>query len=327
MKRVSPCTADTSSKRARLLRPFAVEEDVAIICTRMHPSLVSFYKRSLRRQTARTVDVRVRNARPSMFFSLIDRPFATNTQRRPLPLNRCAMTKTTKTMTKTTGTETSPRSPTPSSVIKKPVNERKQRPPLVRIMSWNVAGLRACVRHGFEAYIKQHQPDIVCIQDVKATQKQCPLASLTCTPLSYNVVWCSPITVKNGYAGTAILTRVPPLHQTFGIGHPEHDQEGRVITLEFETFYLVCCYVPNSGRKLERHAYRVQEWDVAFREYLATLNTQKPVVLTGDLNVAHSEIDIHRPRTNVRLFGYHRTIAVTDLVAFSVVAPHFWLHQ
>lgn len=159
------------------------------------------------------------------------------------------------------------------------------------LMSWNVNGIRACIKKGFFDFLTTHDPDILCIQETKAHEAQVGLV----TP-GYHQYWNSA--VKKGYSGTLILTKVVPLSESYGIGIEEHDQEGRVLTLKYESFYLVNVYTPNSQRELTRLDYRTKQWDQAFLSYIKELELTKPVVFCGDLNVAHKEIDLKNPNTN-----------------------------
>ncbi|XP_019646973.1 PREDICTED: exodeoxyribonuclease-like isoform X1 [Branchiostoma belcheri] len=165
----------------------------------------------------------------------------------------------------------------------------------LKIASWNVDGLRGTVKKNGHAYITQEDPDIICLQETKCTDKDVP-KEFTSTVEGYHGYWYSP-TEKKGYAGTALLSKTKPHKVTYGIGVEEHDDEGRVITAEFDNFYMVTAYVPNAGKKLVRLDYR-QTWDEAFTDYLKKLDKKKPVVLCGDLNVAHNEIDLKNPKTN-----------------------------
>ena len=160
----------------------------------------------------------------------------------------------------------------------------------MKLISWNVNGLRACVGKGFFDFLAAEQPDMLCLQEIKMSPEHYD-ANLP----GYEALINSA--EKKGYSGTAVLSRVPMLSHTFGIGVDEHDHEGRVITCEFEDFYLVCCYTPNSQNELRRLDYRMR-WEDDFRAYLKKLDEKKPVVLCGDLNVAHEEIDLKNPRTN-----------------------------
>ena len=160
----------------------------------------------------------------------------------------------------------------------------------MRLVTWNVNGLRACLGKGFLEFFQRMEADAFCLQETKLQPHQIELD----LP-GYHIYWNSA--EKKGYSGTALITRTEPLSVTYGIGIPEHDTEGRVITAEYEDFYLVCCYTPNAQNELARIDYRM-DWEDAFRAYLMALDKQKPVVLCGDLNVAHQEIDLKNPKTN-----------------------------
>ena len=166
----------------------------------------------------------------------------------------------------------------------------------MKFVSWNVNGLRACMNKGFMETFQTLDADIFCLQETKMQPHQLELD----LP-EYKQYWNSA--EKKGYSGTAIFTKVEPLNVSYGLGIEEHDHEGRVITLEFDKFFMVCVYTPNSKRELERLDYRMQ-WEDNFREYLKTLDTKKPVVLCGDLNVAHNEIDLKNPKTNRKNAGF-----------------------
>ena len=166
----------------------------------------------------------------------------------------------------------------------------------MKLISWNVNGLRAAVTKGFMESFNELDADIFCLQETKLQPDQISLELL-----GYEQYWNSA--VKKGYSGTAVFTRIKPLSVTNGIGIEEHDQEGRVITAEYENFYLVCCYTPNSQRELARLEYRMT-WEDAFRNYLLELDKKKPVILCGDLNVAHQEIDLKNPKTNRKNAGF-----------------------
>lgn len=165
-----------------------------------------------------------------------------------------------------------------------------------KMISWNVNGLRACVQKGFPDYVKESDADIFCIQESKLQEGQIDLDLE-----GYHQYW--NYAEKKGYSGTAVFTRQEPLSVAYGIGKEEHDKEGRVITLEFDSFYLVTVYTPNSQNELARLPYRM-EWEDAFLSYLKELETGKPVVFCGDLNVAHREIDLKNPRTNRKNAGF-----------------------
>ncbi len=160
----------------------------------------------------------------------------------------------------------------------------------MKIISWNVAGMRACHTKGLEEFVRREQGDIYCFQETKVLPEQVPMHIEGYEEYLYPAE-------KKGYSGVMIYTRVKPLHAVFGIGIEEYDKEGRVITLEFEDFYLVNCYVPNSKRELERLPSRMVFED-RMRGYLTDLAEKKHVVYCGDLNVAHEEIDIKNPKTN-----------------------------
>ena len=160
----------------------------------------------------------------------------------------------------------------------------------MKLISWNVNGIRACVNKGFEDFFKQIDADIFCIQETKCQPEQIELQFD-----GYKSYWNSA--ERKGYSGTAVFTKKEPINVTYGIGIKEHDKEGRIITLEFEEFYLVNNYTPNSKRELERLEYR-QIWEDEIRKYLLKLNKKKPVIMCGDLNVAHKEIDLKNPKTN-----------------------------
>ena len=166
----------------------------------------------------------------------------------------------------------------------------------MKLISWNVNGIRACLTKGFEEFFKKVDADMFCIQETKWQEGQVELEFE-----GYTSYWNSA--EKKGYSGTAIFTKIKPISVTYGIGIEEHDNEGRVITLEFEKFYLVNVYTPNSKRELERLDYR-QIWEDEMRKYLLRLNETKPVIMCGDLNVAHKEIDLKNPSTNRRSAGF-----------------------
>lgn len=167
----------------------------------------------------------------------------------------------------------------------------------MKIVSWNVNGLRAVLRKNFLAYLAEEDPDILCLQETKASPEDVPAV----WPKTYAAFWDSA--VKKGYSGTAIFTKRPPCGVRRGIGLARYDAEGRVVTAEFEDFYLVNAYVPNSQRGLARLPFR-QEWDADFRKYLKKLQKSRPVIFCGDLNVAHTELDLANPKSNVRNHGF-----------------------
>lgn len=166
----------------------------------------------------------------------------------------------------------------------------------MKLISWNVNGLRACVQKGFLDFFREIDADIFCIQESKLQEGQISLELE-----GYCQYW--NYAVKKGYSGTAIFTRVEPISAAYGIGIEEHDQEGRVITLEFESFYVVTVYTPNSQSELARLDYRMR-WEEAFLSYLKELEKKKPVIFCGDLNVAHKEIDLKNPKTNRKNTGF-----------------------
>ena len=166
----------------------------------------------------------------------------------------------------------------------------------MKLISWNVNGLRACVGKGFEDSFRTLDADVFCLQETKMQAGQLDLAFD-----GYESYW--NYAEKKGYSGTAIYTRVKPLSVSYGIGQEQHDSEGRVITMEFPDFYLVCVYVPNSQEELKRLQYRM-EWEDAFRGYVCGLAEKKGVVICGDLNVAHNEIDIKNPASNRHNAGF-----------------------
>lgn len=166
----------------------------------------------------------------------------------------------------------------------------------MKFISWNVNGLRACVQKGFLDFFNSIDADFFCIQESKLQAGQIDLD----LP-GYHQYW--NYAEKKGYSGTAIFAKNEALSVSYGIGIEEHDKEGRVITLEYDNFYLVTCYTPNSQNELKRLPYRMQ-WEDDFREYLKTLDAKKPIVLCGDLNVAHNEIDLKNPKTNRKNAGF-----------------------
>lgn len=166
----------------------------------------------------------------------------------------------------------------------------------MKLISWNVNGIRACVTKGFLDFFNEMDADIFCIQESKLQAGQIDLQLE-----GYHQYW--NYAEKKGYSGTAIFTKKEPLSVSYGLGIEEHDKEGRVITLEFENFYMVTVYTPNSKNELARLDYRMV-WEDAFREYLVNLDNKKPVIVCGDLNVAHKEIDLKNPKTNTRNAGF-----------------------
>lgn len=166
----------------------------------------------------------------------------------------------------------------------------------MKLVSWNVNGLRACVDKGFLDYFRMVDADIFCIQESKLQEGQIDL-----NIPGYFQYW--NYAQKKGYSGTALFTKKEPLSVAYGIGIPEHDTEGRVITAEFEEFYVITVYVPNSQRELARLSYRLL-WEEAFLAYIMSLEQSKPVIFCGDLNVAHKEIDLKNPKTNHQNAGF-----------------------
>ena len=168
--------------------------------------------------------------------------------------------------------------------------------PKMKFISWNVNGLRACVGKDFENQFKELDADFFCLQETKMQEGQLDLQFE-----GYESYW--NYAEKKGYSGTAIYTKHKPLYVSYGMGVEEHDHEGRIITLEYDQFYLVTCYTPNSQTELKRLDYRMT-WENDFRKFLKSLDAKKPVIICGDLNVAHEEIDIKNPKTNRRNAGF-----------------------
>lgn len=167
----------------------------------------------------------------------------------------------------------------------------------MKLASWNVNGIRAALKKGFLDFVKKERPDILCLQEVRASREQAGIELD-----GYQVHWNEA--EKKGYSGTATLTRATPVAVTLGMNLKEHDGEGRIVCMELEEFYLVNVYTPNAQRGLTRLAYRVEEWDKAFLKYLKRLEKKKPIVVCGDLNVAHKEIDLANPKSNVKNAGF-----------------------
>lgn len=167
----------------------------------------------------------------------------------------------------------------------------------MKLISWNVNGLRSVLKKNFLEYLDAEQPDVLCLQETKASPDQVEQL----WPAAYTTYW--NVAQKKGYSGTAVFSRTRPLKVSTGIGHHEHDDEGRVITAEYDAFFLVNVYVPNSKRELTRLAYR-QRWDCDFLAYLKKLEQKKPVIFCGDLNVAHNEIDLANPKANMKNHGF-----------------------
>ena len=198
----------------------------------------------------------------------------------------------------------------------------------MKLISWNVNGLRACVNKGFLDFFRQADADFFCIQETKLQPGQLDLE----LP-GYEQFYCSA--EKKGYSGTAIFAKRTPLSVRYGIGQEEHDHEGRVVTLEYPGYYLVCVYTPNAQDKLARIDYRMA-WEDAFRGYLTELDQLKPVIFCGDLNVAHTEIDLKNPKSNVgnagfspqerQKFGELLEAGFTDAVSYTHLIRAFrWL--
>lgn len=167
----------------------------------------------------------------------------------------------------------------------------------MEFISWNVNGIRAAVRKGFLDFVAEADPDVLCLQEVRAEPDQVDL------PLpQYHVYWNSA--EKKGYSGTATLSKKKPINVTYDMGVEKHDKEGRMVTLEYRSYFLVNVYTPNAQRGLNRLDYRTQEWDVDFLAYVKELEKSKPVIFCGDLNVAHKEIDLANPKSNERNAGF-----------------------
>ena len=191
---------------------------------------------------------------------------------------------------------------------------------MLKLISWNVNGLRACEGKGFSDVFGQLDADFFCLQETKMQQGQLDLDFP-----GYDSYW--NYAEKKGYSGTAIFTRHKPLAVTTGIGIDEHDHEGRVVTLEMEQFFLVCVYTPNSQDELKRLDYRMR-WEDDFQAYLRTLDAKKPVVVCGDMNVAHEEIDLKNPKSNRRNAGFtdEERQKFSQLLAAGFTDTFRWLH-
>lgn len=183
----------------------------------------------------------------------------------------------------------------------------------MKLVSWNVNGIRACLEKGFMDFFEKTDADIFCINESKVQEGQVNLELK-----GYEQYW--NYAEKKGYSGVAVFSKIKPLNVTYGLGIEEHDKEGRVITCEYERFFLVSVYVPNSKQELERLSYRM-EWEDAFLSYVDGLRKKKPVVFCGDLNVAHEEIDLKNPKTN------HKNAGFTDeeREKFSVMLSHGYI--
>ena len=191
----------------------------------------------------------------------------------------------------------------------------------MKLISWNVNGIRACISKGFNEFFNKIDADILCVQETKLQEEQAENINFD----GYNrYINCA---VKKGYSGTMVFSKVKPINVTYGLGIQEHDQEGRVITLEFDKFYLVCCYTPNSKRELERLDYRMT-WEDEMRKYLKNLETSKPVVYCGDLNVAHEEIDLKNPKTNHLSAGFtdQERKKMTELLSEGFIDTYRYLY-
>ncbi|KAK1578980.1 hypothetical protein Q3G72_034688 [Acer saccharum] len=194
-----------------------------------------------------------------------------------------------------------------------PYNPRTMRPPppsgdtkSMKLLSWNVNGLRALLKlEGFSALqlAQREDFDVLCLQETKLQEKDVESIRESLIDGYESSFWTCSVS-KLGYSGTAIISRVKPVSVTYGLGIADHDSEGRVVTAEFDSFYLICCYVPNSGDGLRRLPYRISEWDISLSRYMKELEKKKPVILTGDLNCAHQEIDIYNPAGNRRSAGF-----------------------
>ncbi|MBR1757277.1 MAG: exodeoxyribonuclease III [Lachnospiraceae bacterium] len=166
----------------------------------------------------------------------------------------------------------------------------------MKLISWNVNGLRACMQKGFAEYFAAENADVFCLQETKLQEGQIDFA-----PEGYHSYW--NYAEKKGYSGVAMFTKEEPIAVSYGLGIEEHDHEGRVITAEFPDFYVITCYTPNSQDELKRLDYRMS-WEDAFRAYVSGLSEKKPVIFCGDLNVAHKEIDLKNPKTNRKNAGF-----------------------
>ncbi|MBQ7148321.1 MAG: exodeoxyribonuclease III [Pseudobutyrivibrio sp.] len=190
----------------------------------------------------------------------------------------------------------------------------------MKFISWNVNGLRAVIGKGFWEYFDSTDADIFCLQEIKLSEGQ-----LECEKEGYHIYW--NYAEKKGYSGTAIFSKQEPISVSYGIGIDEHDHEGRVITLEFEDYYFITCYTPNSQNELARLDYRMT-WEDDFRAYLLKLNEKKGVIVCGDLNVAHEEIDLKNPKTNRKNAGFtdEERAKMTELLASGFVDSfrHFY---
>ncbi|WP_062100151.1 exodeoxyribonuclease III [Candidatus Xiphinematobacter sp. Idaho Grape] len=180
----------------------------------------------------------------------------------------------------------------------------------MRLISWNVNGIRSILSKGFFSFLRESQATVICLQEIRAYPSQ---VADVCWPAGWHLFW-NPAS-RYGYAGTLLMTRQLPLLVTTGLGIAQHDNEGRVISAEFPGFYLVNVYTPNSGRKLTRLDYRIQEWTPAFLGYLLRLMKKKPIIFCGDMNVAHQKIDLARPHEHARHAGF----TTEERMAFSKI--------
>ena len=190
----------------------------------------------------------------------------------------------------------------------------------MKLISWNVNGLRACLKKGFEDRFRELDADFFCLQETKMQPGQ----AVVNAP-GYHQFWNSA--EKKGYSGTAVFAKQEPLQVTYGMGIDEHDHEGRLITLEYDAFYLVCCYTPNAQNGLVRIDYRMR-WEDALRDYLLELDAVKPVIYCGDLNVAHEEIDLKNPKTNRGNAGFsdEERGKMTELLNSGFTDTFRWLY-
>ena len=190
----------------------------------------------------------------------------------------------------------------------------------MKFVSWNVNGLRACLEKGFMEYFKASDADFFCLQETKMQPGQAEIQDDR-----YKQYWYSA--ERRGYSGTAILSKAEPLSVTYGMGIEEHDHEGRLITLEFPNYYMITVYTPNSQRELARLSYRM-EWENAFREFLIEKDKKKPIIVCGDMNVAHKEIDLKNPKTNTKNAGFtpQEREAMTRLLDIGLVDTFRYLH-
>ncbi|KAN0036167.1 hypothetical protein ACTA71_005469 [Dictyostelium dimigraforme] len=203
-------------------------------------------------------------------------------------------------VTKKTNTKATTTTTTSVSIATDNFDEPKVEDNQMKVISWNVAGFKSVLSKGFTEYVEKEKPDVLCLQETKISPSDIKKDQL---PKGYEYHFIAAD--KKGHHGTGVLIKKKPLAVTFGIGIDKHDNEGRVITLEYDQFYIVNTYIPNAGTKgLQRLDYRIKEWDVDFQAYLEKLNSNKPVIWCGDLNVAHTEIDLKNPKTNQRSAGF-----------------------